>query len=235
MQLALNLAIGILPILLLCGFAYLRDARRPEKPQHLLITFGLGIVFGVIAYFLESQIDALGYQNATTLLPYTLYVFLGVALVEEVLKYVPVLVYPFQRSFFDEPLDGMVYCVYAAMGFALVETIVYAPIIDWSGMVTRATLAVPGHAAFAMIAGYFLGRARIQASAGPRNRYILLGLLWAVVAHGLYDFFIFNPFTDGIRVVAVFVLLTTWVVATKLTKEHAEGPEPTPIAAGRAA
>ena len=230
MEAVLRVLVGLLPIVLVCVFVYLRDARRPEKPVHLLVTFALGALFALPAYFLEQQIDGLGYQNSLEFLPYTLYMFVGVALVEEVFKLAPVLLYPARRSFFDEPLDGIVYCVFAAMGFATVETVVYSPLLDWEGIWAKATLTVPAHAAFAMLAGYFLGRARTPSGAGARGRYTLLGLAWATLAHGLYDWFIFNPYAEWLTLLAVVVLLACWWVALRLTAKHAQGPDPTPLA-----
>ncbi len=230
MAVALNILIGLVPIVLICLFVYLRDNARPEKPQHLLLTFLLGAAFAFPAYLLEQHIDSWGYQNSVEFLPYTLYMFLGVALVEELLKLLPVLIYPYQKAFFDEPLDGIVYCVYAAMGFATVETVIYAPLLDWQGILAKATLAIPAHAAFAMIAGYFLGRARTQSVRGSRNQYILLALFWAVVAHGLYDWMVFNPYAEWLTLLAGGVLLLTWFIALRLTAKHAKGPDPTPLA-----
>ncbi len=230
MDTALNILITLVPIALICAFVYLRDARNPEKPQHLLFTFILGALFAVPAYFIERQIDLLGYQDSLDPLVFTLYIFLGVALIEEVCKYVPVLLYPFRKSFFDEPLDGIVYCVYAAMGFALAEGIAHAPHIEWTGALTRATLTIPAHGAFAMVAGYFLGRARLQTLAGRRASYILQGLFWSVIAHGFYNWMILNPYAEWVTLLGVVVLLVTWGVALRLTAKHAAGPEPTPLA-----
>ena len=230
MDAALHILVGLVPIVLICVFVYLRDRVRPEKPMHLLITFVLGALFALPAYFIERTIDDYGWQNSIEFLPYTLYMLLGVALIEELFKYLPVLVYPFRRSFFDEPLDGIVYCVYAAMGFATVETVVYAPMLDWEGVLARATLTIPAHAAFAMIAGYFLGRARTPSGTGHRGKYVLYGLLWAIVAHWLYDWFIFNPYDEWLTLLAVLVLFVCWGVALRLTAKHAKGPDPTPLA-----
>ena len=230
MSIALNILITLVPVALICAFVYLRDGRNPEKPRHLLITFVLGALFAVPAYYLEQYIDQLGYQDSLDPLVYTAYVFLGIALVEEVCKYLPVLLYPYQKSFFDEPLDGIVYCVYAAMGFALAEGIAYAPHIDWAGALTRAALTIPAHGAFAMIAGYYLGRARGPESGGKRTGYVIQGLLWAVLAHGLYNWAILNPYAEWVMLLGVVVLLVSWGVALRLTAKHAAGPEPTPLA-----
>lgn len=228
----LNLLIGLLPVALLCAFVYLRDRSRPEKPLHLGLTFLVGALLAFPAYFIEEHLERLGAATSTEFVPYTLYMLLGVALVEEGLKYAAVLVFPFRRAFFDEPLDGIVYCVYAAMGFATFETVVYSTMLPWEAMAARAALAVPAHAAFAMIAGYFLGRARTYPDGGDRTRLIALGLLWAVVAHGLYDWFIFNPYAEWLMLPAVAVLVVSWAVALRSVSAHARGPEATPLAGG---
>ena len=233
MSTALNVLIALVPVALICAFVYLRDARQPEKPRHLLLTFVLGALFAVPAYFLEAYVDDLGYQDSLDPLVFTAYVFLGIALVEEVCKYAPVLLYPYRQAFFDEPLDGIVYCVFAAMGFALAEGIAYAPHITWDGALTRAALTIPAHGAFAMIAGYYLGRARGPQTTGARGGYVLQGLLWAVVAHGLYNWAILNPWADWVMLLGVVVLLASWGLALRLTAKHARGPEPTPLASGR--
>ena len=233
MPFLLNVLVALVPVALICAFVYLRDARHPEKPRHLLITFVLGALFAVPAYFLEGALDQLGYQDSLHPIIFTAYVFLGVALIEELAKLVPVLVYPYRQAFFDEPLDGIVYCVFAAMGFALAEGIAYAPHITIGGAFTRATLAIPAHGAFAMIAGYYLGRARGPGRAGRRGGAVLLGLFWAVVAHGLYNWCILNPWADWVTLLGVAVLLAAWGLALRLTAKHAAGPEPTPLASGR--
>jgi len=232
MDTILSIVAAVIPVVFVCVFVYLKDGARPEKPKHLLFTFLLGAAFAWPAQLLENFIGSFGYQNSTDWLPYTLFMFLGVALINEVLKYIPVLIYPFQKSFFDEPLDGIVYCVFAAMGFALVKLLLFVNVLDWGAMWGKATLSIPAHGAFAMLTGYYLGRARGKAGA-LRNRLILTGLFWAVVAHGLYEWMLFNPFSEVLKVASVVVLLACWIVALRLTSKHAQGPDPTPLASGR--
>ena len=230
MQVALNVLISLVPVALICALVYIRDRSQPEKPQHLLLTFALGMLFGVPAHFLELRIDMLGYQDSLDVAAYTAYIFLGVAFVQELCKYLPVVLVPFQKAYFDEPLDGIVYCVYAAMGFALMQGILRAPYLEWEGALTRAALTIPAHGAFAMLSGYFLGRARLRPGAGVRASYIFSGLFWAIVAHGLYAWTIMNPFAEWVTLLGAAVLLVAWFVGMRLTAKHAAGPEPTPLA-----
>lgn len=46
---------------------------------------------------------------------------------------------------------------------------------------------MPGHAAYAAIMGYYLGQARFERG-GKRRLLLLQGLVYAIVAHGLFDF-----------------------------------------------
>ncbi len=230
MEIAFNILISLVPVALICALVYIRDGAHPEKPRHLALTFVLGMLFAVPAYFLEQRIDMLGYQDSLDVVAFTIYIFVGVALIEELCKFLPVVLVPFQKAYFDEPLDGIVYCVYAAMGFALMEAAMRAPYIDWQGALTRAALTIPAHGAFAMLSGYFLGRARIQVGAGGRALYMFYALFWATVAHGLYNWAILNPYAEWVTLLGVAVLLISWFVGYRLTARHAKGPEPTPLA-----
>ena len=229
MNLALSILAAVIPVAAICLFVYLKDSVRPEKPRHLLFTFLLGAAFAYPAHLIDSYVGSQGYAGATEWLTYTIYIVLGVAVVNEVIKYIPVLIYPFQKAFFDEPLDGIVYCVFAAMGFALVKLLIFAPVLDWEAMWGKATLSVPAHGAFAMLTGYYLGRARNKTGA-LRRRFILSGLWWAIIAHAAYEWMLFNPYAEWLKVASVAILLVCWLVALRLTAKHAAGPEPTPLA-----
>jgi RsiW-degrading membrane proteinase PrsW (M82 family) len=86
-------------------------------------------------------------------------------------------------------MDGIVYGARAGLGFALVENVVYLLLIPHSLaefvslFVARALLAVPGHAAWGAILGYFAARRRFDG----RGPGMLGGYLLAVLLHGLYD------------------------------------------------
>ena len=51
-------------------------------------------------------------------------------------------------------------------------------------------LSVPAHATFAVIMGFFVGKAKF-ATGSARPLLILLGLAGAILFHGTYDFFLF--------------------------------------------
>lgn len=77
-----------------------------------------------LAIFLELGIFAFFKDlKFSPALAIVLNIFLGVALVEEILKYLVVKQKVLSHSEFDEPVDVMLYMIIAALGFATLENI----------------------------------------------------------------------------------------------------------------
>ncbi|MEO0079778.1 MAG: PrsW family glutamic-type intramembrane protease, partial [candidate division WOR-3 bacterium] len=195
----LLLAIG--PPLALLLFFYFRDRYKKEPLWPLLVTFLLG-AFVV----LPSSASSLTLGRLTGLARPSLSLtqafwraLLLAGLVEEFWKFLVVRVYAYARPEFDEPYDGIMYSITAALGFATVENILYifgpasSPFIGDAVRVgvMRAVLAVPGHAFYGVLMGYFLGEAKF-ARPGHTLFLTLTGLGLAILAHGVYDFIAFS-------------------------------------------
>jgi RsiW-degrading membrane proteinase PrsW (M82 family) len=112
-----------------------------------------------------------------------------VALSEEGSKFLVLRLYAYPLKMFREPFDGVIYGVMIGMGFATVENIEYVYKFGLQTGVSRFFLAIPAHAAFAVLMGYPVGRAKFERG---RPFFLLLkGLLVAVLFHGSFDFFLF--------------------------------------------
>ena len=88
--------------------------------------------------------------------------FIVVALVEEFSKYIIVKYYAQNNREFNEPFDGIVYAVMVSMGFAALENVLYVYQYGSSTGITRAFTAVPAHATFGILMGYFMGKAKFS-------------------------------------------------------------------------
>ncbi len=92
---------------------------------------------------------------------------------------------------FDEPIDGMIYAMTVALGFAAVENIEYivryGPGVLWS----RSYLSVPLHLACGAIWGYGLARARFISKHKSYFTTALPYLLAGAAIHAAFDFFVF--------------------------------------------
>ncbi|MGO8877883.1 MAG: PrsW family intramembrane metalloprotease, partial [Desulfomonilaceae bacterium] len=114
-------------------------------------------------------------------------------ILEECLKFGACYLIAYRRKEFKEPMDGVVCAVAVALGFASLENVFYLYGVPREGLgplltltLIRSFFAVPGHALFAIMWGYALGRAKFTDHATGR-RLILTGLGMAIAAHGLYN------------------------------------------------
>lgn len=197
------LALALAPGLAIIIFIYWKDKFDKEPKQLLAISFVLGAIAILPAIFFERVL-----QNVPTFFPdFILSQFINaifcVGLVEEGCKYAMVILFLYPRKAFNEPFDGITYCVMVSMGFATIENIMY---VDRGGMNTaiwRMFTAVPAHAVNGVMMGYYLGLKKFN----PANKsYGLKSLGFASALHGAYDFFLFINNTGGMAIGAILAL-----------------------------
>jgi protease PrsW len=186
--------LSILPGLLISWYVVSRDKYEPEPKLWLVISFMFGAMSTVPAIFLERALfNWFGIGISDNIIGTFICAFFGIALVEEGLKYLFLKKFVYPADVLSEPMDGIVYAVMISMGFATWENIVYLLIRDTGSIevaLLRMFTAIPAHAAFAIIMGFHVGLAKFVPA--NRNSLLMRGLFWAVVAHGGYDFFIFQ-------------------------------------------
>lgn len=189
---------------------YDRYDRGPRK--YLVGVYFLGMFSTVPAAFLEmAALDLV--ITPITGLPAShvglmvLSAFLVIGPVEETCKYLAVRS-TYEGPHFNDPVDGVVYAVAAAMGFASLENAFYVYQFGWETFWLRAVLAIPGHLLFASMWGYQLGRKKFGLGGD-----LYKGLALAAFAHGLYDAVLFVGMGTGIEWLSltVFVLIGFWL------------------------
>lgn len=217
------LALALAPTLAIVLFILYRDKFDREPAAVLFGSFLYGVLATIPAMALEIGAGYFGLEE--TVQGTVLYVFFGVALVEEFVKFVPLRLYSFTRRSFDEPLDGIVHGVMVGLGFATLENLLYVYEHGISVAIARMFLSVPGHAAYGVIMGYFLGKAKFNY--GNRLGLLLTGLLAATFFHGVYDscLFVSQKIDDGTTKALLIVgALTTdivaYIFAARLIKQH---------------
>jgi RsiW-degrading membrane proteinase PrsW (M82 family) len=162
------------------------DRREPEPLRLVLRIMGLGAAGAVVAALVELGLGRLPvFQEQGSGLS-ALDAFVRIAPVEELCKLGVVLLFAWDRPEFNEENDGVVYMGASAVGFALLENILYVAENGVGVGILRAFTAVPAHVFTAVILGLHLGRARF-AAAGARPRLVLQGFAIAWAAHGAYD------------------------------------------------
>jgi RsiW-degrading membrane proteinase PrsW (M82 family) len=183
-------SLAVAPGLAVCLFIYSLNKYDRRAVRYLVIAFVLGMLATLPALLVQTlATDVREDPFRHSVLSYLWYAFVIVALSEEGSKWLVLRVYAYPKAAFREPFDGVVFAVMIGMGFATVENIEYVHKFGLETGVSRAFLAIPAHAAFAVLMGYPVGKAKF---AGGRRWWLMVqGLLIAVLFHGSFDFFLF--------------------------------------------
>ncbi len=218
--LLLVIIVAILPVAGLAYLIYRADRYDPEGRIPVSWSLFLGALLFLPAllsqrFLLEITGDAAGLVSTA------LVAFIVSAGIEESLKTIGVWVYPYQRSFFNEPMDGIVYAGMIGMGFALAENLYQVITGAWRVLPFRALTTVPAHAIISVILGYFIGRARF--SEGQSRSWWLRGWLAAVLLHGLYNFILLQKAYDWLLLLTPILLGLGALLAYDLIRRHQEG------------
>jgi RsiW-degrading membrane proteinase PrsW (M82 family) len=212
---------ALAPVAAVIVYIYVKDKYEKESKRYLTLAFVLGGVVSII-------ITTILYLFFDLFLPlpddYSIWqqfvkAFFVVGFIEEFSKYLMVRGFLQPRTVFNEPYDGIIYAVMVSMGFAAVENIMYVIQGGINVAFLRAFTAIPAHATFAIIMGYYMGKAKFSKN---KFKWNLIGLFTAVLFHGAYDFFLFISFIPGISIGAFLSLIVGVILSKRAIKAHQE-------------
>lgn len=162
----------IAPALILAGYVLWRDKVEREPIWLVALLLVAGAVIYVPAYFAETGMseaiaalfsDHVKYHfNGTAVYSSTAVkygygltvVFVGVALIEEVFKWLAMFLVTRKNKNFNCLYDGIVYGVLVSLGFAVAENVFYAWQSGWDTLLIRVLYTLPGHIYFGVLMGY---------------------------------------------------------------------------------
>jgi RsiW-degrading membrane proteinase PrsW (M82 family) len=211
-------ALALAPGAAVMIYIYLRDKHEREPLGLLAISFLYGGLSTILTLFISWPINALILTKEDDVAHQFLNAFFKVALVEEFSKFFFVRFVLFNNKNFNEPFDGIVYAVMVGMGFATLENVLYVYQYGMATGILRMFTAVPAHATFAILMGFFLGKAKFT-----HRRvfyYSLTALIAAAIFHGSYDYFLFISFVPGIWAGALVSLIIGFVLSRKAIRLH---------------
>ncbi len=100
-------------------FFWLREDATDSEPRSMLVgTFIAGMLAVIAALFVEKYISDMVSNESTR--------YIWWAATEEILKFIAVAIIALNSHYNDEPIDAMIYCIVAALGFAAVENMLFA-------------------------------------------------------------------------------------------------------------
>lgn len=200
------LIIAILPSIFWL-WIYLREDRRDPEPRKMILKlFILGIFAGILsliaefilAYFLGGgQVeDSIVFQNSgkNNFWGSFLIYILAAPLIEESLKYSVIKKFAFPAKSFNQVIDGVIYAVSVALGFAMLENFIYfsgffsgSGYFFAGGFIYRTFFSTLLHSLSTGWMGYWIGRARFAGF--ERTKLLAVGLVFAIIIHIVFNFF----------------------------------------------
>lgn len=212
------LIIAILPIYIIGLFIYKKD-REKESKKLLSKLFLFGIISCFPAVILEIIVGtAFPSEENMNLIVLLFYVFIDIALIEELCKWFMVYKIAYNHKEFNHIYDAVVYSAFVALGFAAFENILYVLSNGATTGIIRAISAIPGHVCNAIIMGNYLGLAKI-ASINNNNKLVKKNLILSIViptiVHGIYDYCLFS---EKIIFLILFLVIIIWIYIYSIRK-----------------
>jgi len=189
--------LGLLPSTIWLFFFSREDSEKPEPLPALLYAFILGAILPFVALFIQLWVNGF-FQDAGILItsPLAIGVF---SAIEEMVKFLAVLLVVSHLKDFDEPLDAMIYMITVALGFAATENIGSlfshgdAQYLLSSGkafevLILRFIGATLLHALASAIIGFHW--AVVMMHRKWTAVYLPIGILIAILLHGVFNYLI---------------------------------------------
>lgn len=207
----------VLPLAFWAWYHYHKDRHLPEPVGHLLIAFLLGVLAFLLGALMYRGLGAVGLRYdayalaESNLAGLALYALLVIGPIEELAKCLPFLLVILRFREFDEPIDGIIYASFIALGFAAVENFYYLDFLTLPEAIARGFAGPLVHITFASVWGYYIGRAWL------RQRHfagvVLASLAATALLHGGYDFLVIAmPYAALPTAALLIVCLWIWRV-----------------------
>lgn len=189
---------GIMPALFWLWFWLREDKKKPEPKGLIALTFLGGFVAVLLALSAEKFVKEYVLVGASIM------IILWSA-IEEIFKYFASYLTSLRKHDMDEPVDGMVYLITTALGFAALENFLF--LISENGVLEsiiagnmRFMGATILHTLTSGIIGLFIGLSFYK-SAITKKIYLLIGLILSIALHSIFNLLIINSGEENIFLV----------------------------------
>ena len=216
----LLLLLGLLP-----GFAwltfYLEEETHAEPKRLILFTFTAGIAFAFFTVILERWFN--NAASSAGISEFSILSLLGLALIEEVMKFAAADFAIAKTPEMRDPVDLMIYMIVAALGFATLENIgalasaSAAPSTLLASVFQTVSLRFVGatllHSLASGTVGYYwaLGIARKKV-----KRYLAAGFALAAILHAFFNYLILSY--GNVAYTVVFLVIVGFFVLNDFEK-----------------
>lgn len=211
------LILSFLPVVLLGLYIYNKDTEKEPKSL-LAILFASGFLSALIVILVNILLinfvpELYVSRNYSSYSFYVLFllVFLEMGLLEEFSKWIMIKFLGFKNKEFNQLYDIIVYSAFVSLGFAAFENIFYVMQGGVGVGIYRALFSVPGHAAFGVMMGYFLGLAKISKKKTMRLSFLILSVLVPSLLHTVYNFCLIEETTPYLLMFLGFMIILYFI------------------------
>jgi len=200
-------------LILVCWILFLRqiDVYEKEKWRYILLTCLLGMFFTFAAYFLYDAFRIyFHFELNGSVVHDFLYCIFGIGIIEEIVKFIPLLIILAFTDEINEPIDYIVYASVSALGFAFVENLMYFNEGSLFIIHGRALSAVITHMFDASVIAYGLILNKYKHKGNIFTAFFLSYLV-AAFMHGFYDFWLLNKSVSDLSIITIVFMIFTFV------------------------
>jgi RsiW-degrading membrane proteinase PrsW (M82 family) len=207
MNVLILVIVAIVPPIAFLLYIHHLDKTDPEPNRLILKALLLGAAALIPAGIAEKVLEEIPVFAMGGILGATIKSFVVIAPIEEALKLAVVLLFLWKNPEFNEENDGIVYVGAAAIGFAMLENILYVIQSGFFTGIMRAVTSVPLHTFTGVLMGYFVGIAKFAPTTRDRNRKIWKGFFIAYLLHAIYDSFVLSETAAALMIIPLVVAL----------------------------
>lgn len=203
-------------------FFFLREDIHPEPKKLILCTLAVGAIisFPVLAAQIAFQ------ATLPFLIQSGIILIIGLAFIEELFKFLAAYWFINNKPAFDEPVDAMIYCITAALGFATVENIFIISnnlnlitASSWGTVFDTLSLRFVGatllHTLTAGLVGYYWARGKLKNSL---KLNLAAGLAIATIMHAIFNYLILKFQNTNLLYPSVFLIAAAFFVLNDFEK-----------------
>jgi len=223
-----ELALLIPPVLALLIILYLKFKMPGGKFGLVYKAFLYGMISIVLVIGVQLLANEFGLDKLRNIRRIAFYAVVILGLFSEVGKYFFLRMFCYPSDRFNTPVDGIIYSVMIAMGFATMNSVFYfVDIPNVKVNLFNAATAGPANLIFGLAMGFFVGMGKMRSMRFIDN---MTGLLAAIFFHSLYSFILIThdyqlmtAFFAGAAIIAfslVLAALRMQIEAKKMEKKE---------------
>ena len=222
--------LAVIPGLIIIIYIYGKDKVEKEPIGLIAKLILFGMCSGFFASAAESVVMSIVPSYPVGSLEYAMTeAFFVAALCEEAVKLLALKLGSWRSNHFNYRFDGIVYGVSVAVGFAILENIIYVTQYGLGTAIVRAFTAVPLHAFCGAVMGIHYSYARKAAIEGrsfARIGQMALAYIVPFVIHGTYDTFAMMRSQQAsicLIVFVIFLYITVTAMINRMSRDDRNG------------